>query len=181
MPKTLMTHRGVLATAAAGAALALTACGSDGVMNHGSTAATMGSYAVSTDEVQDAVSDITKYDKNSGITGQQAAVLMVLEPEITKVAARNNATVSPSQVREEYATQMPKGATLSDPAVRTILASVQLRALGAKGQAVATQTQKLVTTADIDLNPRYGEFDKGNMRPTAASWIKPTAPTSPQQ
>lgn len=166
------TQRLVTAMAAAATTLTLAACGSEGVLTNGGTAATFGDYTVSTDEVSNAVTDINRFEQQAGITGQQAAVLLALEPEVSKLAARYGARMSASQVQEQYSTQMPRGVDLNDAAVRTLQSSAQLGALtNGKDPRGAQAAQKLITGADIELNPRYGEYNKGNMSAASTNWI----------
>lgn len=178
---TAWTRRSAALALTAGSVVALTGCGSGGVMTDGGTAATFGSYSVSTNEVQHAVSDINAVDSQNGITGQQAAVLMVLEPEVTKIAARYGARTTASEVDQEFTTRLPEGKSLNPATVRVLIANTQLNKLAnSQNKRASSQVLKLIRTADIDLNPRYGEFSEKGVRKAPTNWIDAAASKSEQ-
>lgn len=175
------TRRFVALALTAGSAVALTGCGAGGVMTSGSTAATLGSHTVTTSDVQQAVTDINTVDTQGGITGQQAAVLLVLEPEVSKIAGRYGATTTESEVEQEYANRLPEGKSLNPATVSVLKSNAQLNKL-ANGQNKkgAAQVMKLVQNADIDLNPRYGEFSEKGVRKAPTNWIDSAASKAQQ-
>lgn len=160
---------------AAGALVSLSACGSDGVMTNGSTAATFGSHTVSTDAVQQAVTDINVADPQGTISGPQAALFLALEPRISKLASRYGATTTPSEVEQEFANRMPRGRTLSAAAIGVLRANTQATKLSRSQDPKAPAAlQKLINSAEVKLNPRYGEFTtKDGLRAASANWIEP--------
>lgn len=173
---TAWTRRSVALALTAGSVVTLTACGSGGVMTNGSTAATLGAHTVSTSEVQHVVSDINTVDSQGGISGQQAAVLLVLEPEVSKIAARYGATTTDSEVDQEFSSRLPEGKKLNPATVRVLKSNAQLNKLvNGQNKQGAAKVTKLIKTADVQLNPRYGEFSAKGVRNAPTNWIDAAA------
>lgn len=166
------TRRTRLATAtlAGGAALTLASCG---VLHDGGTAATYKDTTVSVEQVQDAVTDIRKVAPTAELDGQRAALLLALRPALAQLGARNGVGVSDAQITDSFHKQgFPQDQTPAASAVQVIQADGLLSGLQ-ENPAGAAALQKLLSTADIDLNPRYGTWKRGGqVGPAANNWLK---------
>lgn len=172
-------RRALGALAAVAAATALTGCGTSGVFTDGGIAAKYGDTTVSTTQVQDVVADLRSINPQTQISGQQAAVLLALAPSINRLAAQQGVAISPSMVEQTFAQN-----GLRDPDPATI---AMTRANGELGQLLQGRAagqdavNKLINTADVQLNPRYGSYAKGGaIGPAPTPWIRPDASASAQ-
>ena len=137
------------------ATLTLTGCGG-GLMTDGSKAASYGDTTVTTQQVQDALSDLTKASPG-GVDGQTVAVFLALRPQLTALAGRYGIGVSRDQAADSL-TSVPDP---SAAAIDTVQSNNALAALREDPRSQAA-VQRLINEADIDLNPRYGTWVKGH-------------------
>lgn len=174
------TARRLPAVAAALAlAASLTACGEDGVLRDGSVAATYGSTTVSTDQVQRALADLQAFAPDAQITGARTAVVLALAPTINRMAARHGVSMSQDEARRAFA-EGRTGRTPSAEALTALATESEVSRL-VNGKAAGQQeVNRVLDRADIELNPRYGQWRKGGAYgPAPADWIVPSAPASP--
>lgn len=172
-------RRALGALAAVATATALTGCGTSGVFTDGGVAATYGDTTVSTTQVQDVVADLRSINPQTQISGQQAAVLLALAPAIGRIAAQNGAAISSSMVEQTFAQN-----GLRDASPATISMTRANGELGQllQGRAAGQEAiNRLINTADVQLNPRYGSYAKGGaIGPAPTPWIRPDATASAQ-
>ncbi|AKU15938.1 hypothetical protein [Luteipulveratus mongoliensis] len=171
LPTTRRTPRLAGLALVAVTAMAVTGCG---VLEDGSTAATYNGNRVTTDQVQDAVKDIAKAEPNANFDAQTAAIFLALRPRLNQMATSYGVGVSRDQAARTLGLSGATGAGID-----TVQANLAFGALNENaGGKVALA--KLLQTADIDLNPRYGAWKKGGQPgPAANNWLKkPAAPAA---
>ena len=174
-------RRSVRLTAVAAAAavvVSLSACSSSGLMHEGKTAGSYDGRTVTNSQVQSAVDQIGKV--SPGFDGESATAFMLLLPDLEQIGHKYGIAVSEGQVRGMF----PKSMDLSDATVQAARGSVLFTQIKQKPQALK-EMQKLLKTAQVKLNPRYGQWEKGKGPQKAlAPWIKAnktsTASATPQ-
>ncbi|TWP33475.1 hypothetical protein [Leekyejoonella antrihumi] len=162
-------RRSMRLTAVAGAAaiaVSLSACGTSGLMHSGDTAGSFDGTTVTTTQVQSAVKQIGTVSQ--GFDGESATAFMLLLPKLEQIGQKYGIAVSEAQVRAMF----PASMDLSSATVTTARGSVLFTKLAQNAQAQPA-VAKLLKTADVQLNPRYGQWVKGK-GPTQdlAPWIK---------
>lgn len=160
----------------AAAAVSLSACSTDSLMHSGDTAGSYDGVTVTTTQVQSAVKQIGTVAQ--GFDGESATAFMLLLPQLEKIGQKYGITVSEADVTAMF----PKSLQLSDATIRTARGSVLFTKLN-QNPAAAKDVQNLLKNADVTLNPRYGQWVKGE-GPTnnLAPWIKASAAaTAPPQ
>lgn len=163
-----MRTRLAAGVAAAAVAVSLSAC-SQTLMHDGATAGSLGGTSVSTTQVQDAVDQIGKVAP--GFDGESATAFILLLPKLEQIGHKFGVTVSAADAKAALPhTPDPTNATVE--AARGSLLFTKLQNLPQGQQAI----KKLLETADVQLNPRYGQWVKGK-GPTKnlAPWIKQVA------
>lgn len=155
------------AVAALAVATALSGCGTSP-----GTAASYRGEKVTTEQVQDAVTDITKEAPSSNFDGTSAAVFMVLGPQMEQIAKKYGVYSSIDAAKAAFK-------TVKDPsqsAIRTVQGSMHFSNLR-ESQQGGPALQKLFKDADVKLNPRYGTWKKGEGPVSqTGNWIKQVAP-----
>lgn len=145
--------------AAAGAmvlgAVTLTGCGSDGLIHDGSVAATYGDTTVTNTQVQQALTDVRKV--NQDFDAQSAVVFLALNPKLSQLAGQYGVATSKAQAQAAFP------ATVKNPsasAVQVVQASMDFQNLRSSEQGEPA-LGKLIGTANVQMNPRYGTWKKG--------------------
>lgn len=159
--------------AAAGAvvlgAMTLTGCGSSSVIHNGSVAATYGDTTVTNTQVQQALTDVRKVNKD--FDAQSAVVFLALNPQLSKLAGQYGVATSATQAKAAFP------ATVKNPstsAVQVVQASMDFQNLRSSEQGEPA-LEKLINTADVQLNPRYGTWKKGyGPTSTPGNWMSAT-------
>lgn len=149
------------------AATALSACGD----TSGGTAASYKGEKISTEQVQDAVRDITTEQPTSQFDPTSAAIFMVLGNDLESLAKKHRVYTSADVARQAF----KKVTNPTDAAVRSVQGSFNFTSL--RDSAVGNpDLQKLFKDADVKLNPRYGTWEKGKGPvDNASNWIKGSA------
>lgn len=155
----------VAATMAAGA-MALSGCGSNSLVQNGYVAARYDGTTVTNEQVQDALIDVRKV--NADFDSQSAAVFLALNPQLSQLAGKYGVATSAAQAKAAFP------ATVKNPstsAISVVQSSMDFQALRSSQQGQPALA-KLISTADVQLNPRYGTWQKGT-GPTsiAPNWI----------
>lgn len=165
---------GVVATLALTTTLAVAGCSgaAPGV------AAVSDGQRVTESQIDDVVADFGRVQGAQAPTRAQIASGLALRPYFLDAFKGTGKIVSEQAIQTQIATQLPN-------ASNTTLQYLQLSNLQqGMDQATSTKLTKLVEGADIQLNPRYGEWKPGKgFEPPAENWIvsSPTAaPTAPQ-
>jgi hypothetical protein len=148
-------------------------------------AAVVGGRRISVDELQNAVRDIQGYvGPDQQVKSEQVLLLLALQPYVDKVAAKAGIGVSESDARAEIVKRVPKAGLA---AVRALQASGGIGAiqqLDAQRASVAeAEITDLLRGADVQINPRYGQFDPKALviKPEQPNWLLTPAPApSPQ-
>lgn len=156
--------------------LGLSACGDQGVMHRGDTAATLGGNTVTTSEVQDALGDLQKIAPNANITGARVAAVLALAPRVNEVATAHGARISPEQAK---ATLRESGSKVdpSQGALEVLATENELSKLVNGTSAQQNAINRVLNSADVKMNPRYGQWGKGgSYGPAPTDWIVPTKP-----
>ena len=155
----------VAATMAAGA-MALSGCGSDSLIQNGYVAARFDGNTVSNQQVQDALIDVRKV--NAGFDSQSAAVFLALNPRLTELAGKYGVATSEAQAKAVFPTTVINP---SASAISVVQSSMDFQALRSSEQGQPALAN-LITSADVQLNPRYGTWKKGDgPTSTAPNWI----------
>lgn len=151
------------AAAALAAATALSGCGTNGA-----TAAEYKGEKVTTEQVQEAVRDITTEQPQSQFDPTSAAVFMVLGSDLDALARKYGVYTSPETAKAAF----KKVSRPSEAAIRSVQGSFNFTALRDSAQANPA-LQKLVKDASVKLNPRYGTWVKGQGPvENQSNWIK---------
>ncbi|KYH45697.1 hypothetical protein [Branchiibius sp. NY16-3462-2] len=155
----------IAATMAAGA-MALSGCSSNSLIQNGYVAARFDGNTVTNQQVQDALLDVRKV--NAQFDSQSAAVFLALNPQLSQLAGKYGVATSTAQAKAAFP------ATVKNPstsAISVVQSSMDFQALRSSEQGQPALA-KLISTADVELNPRYGTWQKG-VGPTsvAPNWI----------
>lgn len=159
--------------AAAGAivlgTLTVTGCGSSGLMHDGSVAATYGGTTVSNTHVQQALTDVRKVNKD--FDAQSAVVFLALNPRLSTLAGQYGVATSKAQATAAFPAAVKNPSTAAIEVVQASMDFQNLRS-SAQGQPAL---DKLIATADVRMNPRYGTWKKG-YGPTSlpGNWMSAT-------
>lgn len=165
--------------AALGLTLGLSACSSQGVWHHGGTAATLGDTQVGTAQVQTALDDLQALAPDAQITGSRVAAVLALTPSVNSIAEQHGASVTQAQARQAFQ-QGETSRTPSQGALKVLATESELSKLVQGTSAQQSAITKLLNTADVQMNPRYGVWRKGgSYGPAATDWIV-KSPTSTQ-
>ena len=149
------------------AATALSGCGD----TSGGTAASYKGEKISTEQVQDAVRDITTEQPTSQFDPTSAAIFMVLGNDLESLAKKHRVYTSADVARQAF----KKVTNPTDAAVRSVQGSFNFTSLR-DSAAGNPDLQKLFKDADVKLNPRYGTWEKGKGPvDNASNWIKGSA------
>lgn len=160
------TMRVTTAGAALAVATALSGCGTSP-----GTAASYQGQKVSTEQVQDAVTDITAEAPSSNFDGTSAAVFMVLGTQMEQLAKKYGVYSSTDAAKAAF----KKVTDPSQAAIRTVQGSMHFAKLRESRQG-GPALQRLFKDADVKLNPRYGTWKKGEGPVSqTGNWIKPLA------
>jgi hypothetical protein len=159
--KAFRTLRGPLAAAAAAAALGLSGCAT------ADTAAIVNGTVISEQEAQEAVRQIKEAQPQAEIDTPGAVRALVFAPFINEAAAENGKGQSDSAAK----------AALGNVAEPTRATLDLVKASMVSGQLTPQEQSDIaaeIAAADITLNPRYGTFDKKNLRfgDAQLNWIK---------
>ena len=168
---TLQARRVVAASVLAGA-LATAGCGS----LETDRAATVDGRVITESQVQTAQSQINETFPDANLTAADVLSRLVQAPVVLALAAEQGAPLSESVAEATYTGQ--PGYSGEEPATETLdllraeLALQQLRSTGAQVPVEA------FADLDVDVNPRYGQFDPQTASVTAVTpaWIEPFAP-----
>lgn len=169
-----MSRRAVGIAALAVSGFALSACGSDQLFHDSTIAASRGTTQVSTEQVQEAVTQIKKafgpsaaeFDARSAIT------YLVFADDFQRIAGKAGGAISMGEARKEFTQRK-----LSDPstaALNALRSNIALNAIGRSPQG-QQEIGRIVKEASVQVNPRFGKWDgvKGVIDP-AQPWIVPT-------
>lgn len=155
--------------AALTAATALAGCNTSG-----GTAASYRDASVSTQQVQDAVRDIKQEVPTSDFDGASAAVFIVLGDELGALAKKHGVFASTDTARAAFKSVKNP----SEAAVQAVQGSMNFSSLR-ESEGAQGELQQFIKRVDVKLNPRYGEWKKGNGPVNeVGNWI--TSPKSEQ-
>lgn len=136
-------------------AMSLTACGDNSVVQNGYVAARFDGNTVTNEQVQNALIDVRKV--NAEFDSQSAAVFLALNPQLTRLAGQYGVATSAAQAKAAFP------ATVKNPsqsAIDVVQSSMDFQNLRSSEQGQPALA-KLISTADVQLNPRYGTWKKG--------------------
>lgn len=175
-----LSSRSRLATVVtSGVAVAVVSgCGTSGVFTDGSVAARNGTTTVTTDQVQTALQQIAPLDGEGSFKAPQAATLLALQPEVNRVARATGVGVSDDEVRELFRRVKVDNPTPS--AIGAVRTSSQISTLTRGTSQQMSAIQRVLDTAKVELNPRYGRYGKGGeIAQASTNWLKTTDPAAP--
>ena len=146
-------------------------CGSSQLFHDSTTAATYDGTSVSTQEVQDAVTQI-KQAFGSGaadFNSRTAITYLVFADDLQRIAAKSGGAFSAAQARQEFI--RAKVANPSTGAIAALRSNVALTNLSNSQTGIAEVT-KVVQDASVQVNPRFGQWGgaKGVLT-TSEPWI----------
>src|SRR5699024_7372672 len=112
---------------------------------------------------------------SQGFDGESAAAFILLLPKLEKIGHQYGLAVSASDVKAMF----PGSTDLAESTVQAARGSVLFTRLRQHPKA-AKQVEHLLKNADVDLNPRYGQWIHGQ-GPTKqlSPWIKQVKNDSP--
>lgn len=146
----------------------LSACGSTGVMHDGNKAGSFDGHSVSNADVQTAVKQISAVSPQGGFDGQSATAFILLLPKLEAIGHKYGIVVSPTDVRKMF----PKSTDLAEPTIKAARGSLLFTRLQQQPQA-KQKVIKLLRDADVNLNPRYGQWVQGKgPKKDLSPWIK---------
>lgn len=166
------------------AAVALSGCGP---VEAGS-AAIVGDRRISARELEQATADINTFLGPDNPVSEQALLFdLIISPYVIKRAAAVKAGVlaSEADARKELVAKVPHPSDAAIEVVRVELSLNRVQQLGQQAQNqetvqyVYSGVQNDLKNVDIDVNPRYGTFDKTKMTVTEAvrNWLPTPTPT----
>ncbi len=166
------SRRAVAIAALAVIGTALSACGSDQLFHNSTTAASRGGTQVSTEQVQQAVTQIRKAFGTSAaqFDARSAITYLLFADDFQQIAGKVGAAMSVGQARKEFAQR--KVSNPSTAAVDALRSNIALNAIGRSPQGSA-EISRIVKAASVKINPRFGSWDgaKGVVD-TTEPWIK---------
>ncbi len=160
------------------------------------TAAVVGDRKIPVSDLQDATRDIQAVlGPDAGITQADILYYMIIAPYATQEAAARNVGVSPNDVLVwERQTAGSNGSgevpELSPAAVDTMQGALSLQRLSSLQttafDSAYAELKTSLTSAGVDVNPRYGRFDMKQFDakqvavvPVTPDWITQTATPTP--
>ena len=149
----------------------LSACGSDQLFHDSSTAASRGSTQVSTEQVEQAVSQIKQaFGQNAADFDARSAITYLLfAGDLQRVAGKTGGAVSSTQAKQEF--MQRKVANPSTAAVDALRSNLALNSISRDPQGRAEIT-RIVKAASVQVNPRFGDWDGAQgVVDTSESWI----------
>jgi hypothetical protein len=177
-------RRGAVAVAALGAALVLSACGS----NEAGAAAVVGGRRISVSQVQSAYRDLVPLvGQDQQLSQGDILNFLILEPYLVQAAGQLGRGVSAHDAELEFQ-QVPNAPEPSEAGVdvlRANLAIVQLQQGRGQAEVLATfdQIATRLKAAGVHVNPRYGagiDYRTFTMQAAKQDWLKtPGAATPP--
>lgn len=163
---------GAALTLAVAASITLTACGTapgPGV------AAVSDGQAISESDLNDIAADFARVQGAQAPSRTEMVSLLVARPYVLQVLSGTGQSLTEDGVRQLLRRELPE---VSDSTVRYIQAASSQQQLD---QANAAEVQRAMANADIQIAPRYGEFDPARgIVPPQENWLVPTEPQAPQ-
>jgi hypothetical protein len=179
----------IAGVAAVAAGLGLGGCGTP----EAGAAAVVGDRRISVSELQQATEDIQKAGgQDLQVSQQRVLTVLILEPYVVDVAARNGVGVSTYEGCMAFASTstscLPGETTLSDAALLAMRGNAAIGKLqsgldAARQQKAIQEILTAVERAGVHVNPRYGRFDPATTAivPAQENWLAPSAAPTPQQ
>jgi hypothetical protein len=161
------------------AAVALSGCGP---VEAGS-AAIVGDRRISAHELEQATADINAFTGPDNPVSEQAILFdLIISPYFTaRVAqAKAGALASQDEARKELQTKVPDPSDAAVDVLRINLSIQRAQQLPQEAaQAVFNGVTEDLKKVDVDVNPRYGQFDKTKMSVVEATrnWLKSVPPS----
>lgn len=162
-------------TAAAGV-LALSVFGLAGCGMAGSpgVAATTNGQPVSEKQVDDVMADLEKVGATGQIQRGTVVAMLAMRPVILQAGEADGSAVGEDMVRGALQQQIPD---VSEATVQFQQAQATGAQLGPEALPAFEQGMK---DANIEVNPRYGDFDpNAGFTPSAPNWLAPAAGMPP--
>lgn len=171
------SRQATVVTAAVVAVAVVSGCGAGGVFTDGSVAARNGGTTVTTEQVQTALRQIAPLDSEGTFKAPQAATLLALEPQVDRAARATGVGVSDDEVRQLFV--RVKVADPSPSAVAAVRTSSQISSLTRGTSQQMAAIQRVLDTAKVELNPRYGRYAKGGeIARASTNWLKASDPAA---
>ena len=119
--------------------------------------------------------DFAKVQGAQAPSRSDMVALLVARPYVMEALSGTGQALTEEGVRQLLSSELPEA---SDATVRYIQAATSQQRLD---QASAAQVQQAMASADIEVDPRYGEFDpnQGIVQPQE-NWIAPLDSQAPQ-
>ncbi len=165
---------------ALGAAVAVVA-GSGGCAGESGAAGVVDGRRISVEQVQQAAADLEAFS-GQPVAQQQVLYFLVIGPYVIDAAARAGVGVSQNDARTQLADQVEEPSQGGVEALQAAQAVSRLTSLSEdQAKPVLDGVVNQLRSADIDLSPRYGEFDKEQLTiaPPQENWIEAEGGTAP--
>lgn len=146
-------------------------CGSSQLFHDSNTAASYQGTSVSVEQVQDAVTQIKQAFGSgaSDFNSRAAITYLIFAKDFQRIAAEQGGAFSADQARQEFSQR--KVAEPSAAAISALRSNVALTNLG-NSQAGIAEVSKVVNSAKVDVNPRFGRWGGANgVLATSEPWI----------
>lgn len=145
-------------------------------------AAVVDGRRISVADVQSAAADFEAFT-GQPVAQQQVLYFLVIGPYVVDAAARAGVGVSPDDAREQLTQRVPAPSEAGITALQAAESVSRLTQLSEdRSKPILDGVVGQLRSADIDLSPRYGEFDSEQITITAPqeNWIEtPAAAPSP--
>lgn len=159
--------------AAATLALAVSVTGCAG--QNPTAAATVNGQVISQAEVDEIARDPAMSSVGRQISSSGILLMLMARPFLTEAARRNGTMVSTSEVR---ALLPPSRSNPSQQTLEFLQTTLIARKLPPRE---LTAVDEAFRSADITVNPRYGEFDPARgIVPATQNWLDPAVPSGQQ-
>lgn len=165
------SRRAVGIAALAVTVVGVSGCGSSQLFHDSTTAASYDGTSVSVQQVQDAVTQIKQAFGSgaSDFNSRTAITYLLFANDFQRIAAQQGGAFSAAQARQEFSQRNVTNP--SSAAVDALRSNVALTNLG-NSQAGVAQVTKVVNTAKVEVNPRFGRWGGANgVLATAEPWI----------
>lgn len=169
--RTRVARAGAALTLAVAASFTVTACGSAAGPG---VAAVSDGQVIRESDLDDISADFARVQGAQAPTRTEMVSLLVARPYVLQALQGSGQLLTEDGVRELLGRELSQP---SDATVRYIQAASSQQQLD---QASAAKVQEAMAKGDIEVDPRYGEFDpaRGIVQPQE-NWIVPTDPQAP--
>ncbi len=155
-------------TLAVAASLSVSACGTGA--GPGVAAVTDG-QVIHESDLDDIAADFSRVQGAQAPSRSEMVALLVARPYVLQSLSSKGTALTEQGVRELLGQELPDP---SEATVRYIQAASSQQQLD---QAAVQQIQQTMAAADIEVNPRYGEFEPGQgLVPPQENWILSATP-----